>query len=409
MNADVLVVGCGVQGLSVARNLAHLGLTVVAVDRVGPGQQTSPRAAGQSVIAQTDPAMGSLMHRSIKDVTEFEASTGIALPYHQVGSIKYAMQPWSAEQLQREVERAQQLGARVSMIDLDDAAQVAPHTNPSAAVAAWHSPDDIYFDAADLASAMHLDGVAAGVDYRFAVEATGIEVKAGEVRGIRTADGLLAAGAVVVAAGAWTGPFLRDAVGLRLPLAYVRHQYSIRSGVPNVHPRLPSVRVVDDAVYARPVGTDLMFGTYEPHPSEFDPDHLPARTEDVPLDPEAINDTLIRAESLFPGVAESTLREMRGGVVTMTPDGSYVIDQLDAVCGLYFMTGCNVMGLSVAPALGKDMARWVATERRPDSLSGFSLARFDDRNLSATDAHRLALGEYEGIYRDATSHRHVRS
>jgi glycine/D-amino acid oxidase-like deaminating enzyme len=218
----------------------------------------------------------------------------------------------------------------------------------------------------------------------------------------------MSADAVVLATGNWTGPLLWKTVGLRLPLAYVRHQYSIRRDVPNIHPDLPSVRVVDYAVYARPVGTDLMFGTYEPHPLTVDPMALPARTEHVPLDDSATNEALDHAGRLFPGVVDSVVDEMRGGVVTMTPDGSYVIDQCEDATGLYFLSGCNVMGLSAAPALGEDVAGWIADGSRPESLTGFALSRFSVDGLGEDEHCRRALREYEAIYRDALSRERVR-
>ncbi len=409
MDADVIVVGCGVQGLSVARHLARRGLRVLAIDRVGPGRQTSARAAGQSVIAQTDPAMGALMHRSIEDITTFEERTGIPLPYHQVGSVKYARQEWSAEQLEREVERASALGARVSMISLAEAGLLAPHTNPSAAVAAWHAPDDIYFEPAIMADALYQDAVAVGVEFRFDVEVTGFGVAGSVLQGVETSRGSFTADRVVLTTGSWTGPLLRETLGIELPLAFVRHQYSIRGGAPKIHAGLPSVRIVEDAVYARPVGTNLMFGTYEPRPLEFDLSELPERTEQVPLDPAAVNQALANVADIFPSVQDSTVLEMRGGMVTMTPDGGYLIDQVHEAEGLYFSTGCNVMGLSVAPALGQDIADWVINGHRPASLAGFAVSRFSKSVPTDAEVHQKSLAEYEGIYRDSASRNFIRT
>jgi len=228
------------------------------------------------------------------------------------------------------------------------------------------------------------------------------------VRGVNTTAGPLDADVVVLAAGSWTGPFLDDAIGVKLPVAYVRHQYSIHAGVPKIRPQLPSVRVVDHAVYARPVGTDLMVGTYEPHPLTFDQDDLPPRTDAVPLDPAPINEALFRVAALFPTVTHSAIKETRGGVVTMTPDGSYIIDQTATVAGLYFLGGCNVMGLSVAPALGEDVAEWIATGHKPSSLEAFALSRFGSEPWADEDLKRRGLTEYEGIYRDAVSQPHIR-
>jgi glycine/D-amino acid oxidase-like deaminating enzyme len=112
---------------------------------------------------------------------------------------------------------------------------------------------------------------------------------------------------------------------------------------------------------------------------------------------------------VFPSARSSEVREMRGGVVTMTPDGSYLIDQVKGLDGLYFLAGCNVMGLSVAPALGQDFADWIVRERRPASLRGFEASRFSALTLGDTEVRRRGIGEYEGIYRDRESRSFVRA
>ncbi|OWV93599.1 FAD-binding oxidoreductase [Rhizobium sp. R693] len=402
---DVLVVGCGAVGLSVAYNLAVQGLRVRAIDRVGPGAQTSRRAAGQSVIAQTDPAMGELMHGSIDHIVSFEKRTGVGFKYHQVGSVKYALSDWAEAQLHREVERARLLGADVSIVALDDAQQLAPHTNSKAAVAAWHAPKDLYFSPADMLAAYHTAAKNAGVEFQFDEDLSEIVVEAGKIVGVVTNNGRIEAGAVVMTTGPWTKELI-ERTGPKLPAVYVRHQYSIRSGVPNIHPALPSVRIVDHAVYARPEGTNLMFGTYEPHPLELQ--SVPNRTEQVPLDGKAIDTALEKVSAVFPGLAGSSVVELRGGVTTMTPDGSYLIDEVASARGLYFITGCNVMGLSCAPALGEHMAVWLKTGKRPAVLKGFSLGRFDNYNMSSEEIRNRSLSEYEGIYRDGETAGHVR-
>jgi glycine/D-amino acid oxidase-like deaminating enzyme len=404
--ADVVIVGCGALGLSTAERLARRGLSVVAVDRVGPGMQTSARAAGQSVIAQTDPGMGALMHRSIGQIAGFAARTGIPLPYHQVGSVKYARSEWAARQLTREVARARAVGATIDMVSLAEAGRLAPHTDPRAAVAAWHAPYDLYFSPVDLAAAVHRAAGDAGVTFRFGVSVRELAHSRGRVTGVRTGDGDIAAGAVIVAAGSWTEALLRTAGLGPLPLVYLRHQYSIREGL-SVHPGLPSVRVVDHAIYARPEGTRLMFGTYEPSPLLMGRESLPDRTEDVPLEAAPIERAVGHVSDLFLGLAGSRAVELRGGVVSMTPDGSYLIDQPAAISGLYYLTGCNVMGLSVSPAIGADMAEWVVTGRRPASLERFQAGRFADLEPTSAAVRAAGLARYESIYRDDESPEHV--
>jgi 4-methylaminobutanoate oxidase (formaldehyde-forming) len=185
-----------------------------------------------------------------------------------------------------------------------------------------------------------------------------------------------------------------------LPLTYVRHQATLRSGIAGIHPDLPSVRVIDESVYARPEGDRLMFGTYEPRPLEFAAEAIPGRSDQVPLDPAPIEEARRRVESLFRGLAGSVVSEIRGAVVTMTPDRGYLIDQAPGLPGLYFFTGCNVLGLSTAPAIGEDIARWIVSGERPATLAGFGLARFEAAGWSAEEVRRRALAQYERTYRD---------
>jgi len=406
--ADVLVVGCGAQGLSIALHLARRGVRVVAVDRAPPGSQTSSRAAGQSVLAQTEPACGQLMHRTIAKLLRFRDETGVPLDVHQVGSVKLALSDWAAGVLRREVERAAAIGTRIAMVDVAEAAALAPHVDVSGAVAAWHSPEDCYWQPPAMVAAFHTAAVNAGVEFRIGPDVGAITVAGGRVAGVETSEGPIAAGVVVVAAGAWTKPLVERAGIGPLPIAFVRHQYAIRGGLPGIHPGLPSVRVVDHAIYARPEGANLMFGTYEPHPLEFEADTVPARVGDVPLDP-APNDRAAReVAAVFAGAYDAPVVEMRGGVVTMTPDRGYLIDEAPEAAGLYYSTGCNVMGLSIAPAFGEDMAAWITTGERPATLAPFRLDRFDGDALTPAEVHRRSLARYEAMYRDDESADRVR-
>jgi 4-methylaminobutanoate oxidase (formaldehyde-forming) len=354
------------------------------------------------VIAQVDPAIGTLMRRSMDQIAGFTEATGVPFAFHRVGSVKYACSEWSAGVIEREVARAAGEGTRVSVIGLDEAAELAPHTDPSAAVAAWHSPDDMYFSPPEMVAALRAAAERAGV--RFAL---GKEARAIAGRKVETTGGeRLAAGAVVVVAGAWTAGLLERSGVAPLPVTFVRHQTTLRTGIPGIHPGLPSVRVIDEAVYARPEGDRLMFGTYEPHPLEFTPEALPATSAEVPLDAGAIEQARRRVAALFPGLAGSAVAEMRGAVVSMTPDRGYLIDEVPGHPGAWFFTGCNVLGLSVAPAVGEDIAQWVLTGRRPDTLEHF---RLDRLSLAPDEVRRRGLAQYERTYRDDETVERVRA
>ena len=214
---DVVVVGCGAQGLSTALHLARRGVRVVAVDRAAPGSQTSARAAGQSVLAQTEPACGELMRRTVDKLVRFDDAYGVPLDVHRVGSVKLALSDWAAVQLVREVERATAIGARMQMVDVADAGLLAPHIDASGALAAWHSPDDCYWQPREMVAALHVAAQRAGVDFRIGVDVQAINVSDGRATGIETSTGPLPAGAVVVTAGAWASRSSSAPVSARCP------------------------------------------------------------------------------------------------------------------------------------------------------------------------------------------------
>jgi glycine/D-amino acid oxidase-like deaminating enzyme len=384
VSPDVAVVGCGGLGLSVAYHLARRGARVVAIDRAEPGSQTSARAAGLSVVVQAHASVGAVMRRGLAELIAFAERSPEPVRLRRVGSVKLACSTWAAEQLVREVAGATRLDVRVEMIDLDDVAELAPHVDTAKVVAAWHTPDDLYFEPPQFLRGLRAAAEAAGVELMADTEVESVN------GGVLTSAGRIEADTVVVAAGAWAEPLLAG-LGVRLPLCLVRHQYAVRGPVAAAHTELPIVRAVDDALYCRCDGDGFILGTYEPRPLVLEPDRVPHDIAALELD------VTPAASDLFPDVARAPLREMRGGIVSMTPDGLYLIDE---VGGVFFVAGCNVRGLSVALALGEDVAEWVSSGRRPESLDPFGLDRFGDAAPSEVEARRRGLEQYEAIYRD---------
>ena len=397
-SADVVVVGCGALGLSAARSLALGGATVIAIDRAAPGSQTSARAAGQSVVVQADDAVGDLMSRSLQAFVDL-ADDAPGFRVHRVGSVKLAASRWAAVQLRREVSRAQARGVRVELIDREAVTSYAPYVDAAAVQLAWHSPDDLYFHPPALLSTLLAATRAAGVTVLDHLDVLAIVTHHGRFIEVVTQSGPLRAGAALIAAGPWTGALL-ETVGVRVPTTLVRHQFTLRGPGPGIDPELPIVRIVDDATYARPDGHHVVLGRYEPAPMVVEAGELPRDTAGLALDPRLIDDAPF-ATSVFAHALSWPLAEVRGGVVTMSPDGGYIVDDA-GIEGLHFITGCNVRGLTVAPALGHDVARWMLTGERPDSLEPFSLQRFT-RPLARGDERAAGLRQYANIYLDRES------
>jgi glycine/D-amino acid oxidase-like deaminating enzyme len=107
---EIVVIGSGALGASVAFHLARGGKQVALVDKHALGSQTSPRAAGLTSQARGTDLMTTLAQRAVRKIEAFEQDTGEPLVFHQSGALKIARTPAHAAQLRRELEQSRRLG-----------------------------------------------------------------------------------------------------------------------------------------------------------------------------------------------------------------------------------------------------------------------------------------------------------
>ncbi len=98
---------------------------------------------------------------------------------------------------------------------------------------------------------------------------------------------------------------------------------------------------------------------------------------------------------IFQGVS---LREHRGGLPTMTPDGEHIVGPVPNIHGLWIAGGCNVGGLSIAPAVGEILGEWITTERAPLDLSQLSPGRAALHDLPENRLRDLCRARYAHHY-----------
>src|SRR5215471_290104 len=108
--AEVVVIGAGAFGASIAFHLARRGRRVALVERYAIASQTSPRAAGLTQQIRPDPVMTQLAMRSVAKIERFASDVGEPLAFHQSGSIKLARTARFAEQIHAEVGQGQAIG-----------------------------------------------------------------------------------------------------------------------------------------------------------------------------------------------------------------------------------------------------------------------------------------------------------
>jgi glycine/D-amino acid oxidase-like deaminating enzyme len=377
--ADAVVIGSGAFGASTAFWLAERGLDVVLLDKFDLVSQTSPRAAGLSQQVQVDDTLAGLAIRGIEMLRGFRELTGEDLDVVVNGSVKVARHEDDAIQLREEVRRGQALGVDIHEVSREEADCAVPWLSTDSAVAVSLAFGDTYIEhPGDLPRAFvralqRRGGTALGH-----AEVTGVLVDEARVTGVRTPHGTIETPVVVDAAGAWTR-IVGQYVDFNIPLWPARHQVCITEPLAEVNPNDPTVRIMDARVYVRPAAGGLMFGAYEPDPLLVDPRERPAgfQIADLEFQLEPLRAKINDVRSELPIFDGARIAELRGGLPTMTPDGHFLVDRLEAVQGFFVASGCNVGGLSISPALGEVLADWIVSgSPRPAVLDPHRLDRF---------------------------------
>lgn len=398
--AEVVVIGSGAMGASVAFHLAKRGMPgVVLLDRFAIASQTSPRAAGLTQQIRPEATMTRLAMLAVKKIANFAADTGEPLEYHRSGSVKMARTDADARQIHAEIAEGTRLGLDIHAISANDLVRLTPFANADGVRAMWFTPSDLYLEPGQIPSGYANAAGRLGATVLPHTEVTGIELDHGAVTGVVTTQGRIKTSRVVDAAGAW-GRLVGEAAGIRVPVVPVRHQLMITEPIAGVEPNQPICRVIDANVYIRPEQGGLMLGGYEPDPHAYDMRGVKPgfQIADLPLDITVLRGLARSVQEQFPIFANAPVREHRGGLPTMTADGRHIAGPVPGVRGFYLATGCCVGGLSISPAIGQMLAELIIDGESSIPLDHLSVTRFS-RELDDDVALRAAgLATYTHQY-----------
>ncbi|WP_429321771.1 NAD(P)/FAD-dependent oxidoreductase [Paraburkholderia sp. GAS448] len=396
----MIVIGSGGLGAATAWYLAKRGTHRIALlERHEIGSQTSPRAAGMVSCLRKNDLMIDLITLAAGKIRRFSADTGQPLDWVQSGSLKVARRPEDAEVIQEDILRGRRHGLDVEELSLDAAHRLNPFLETKGVAAVMRIGDDMYFNPAQLAVGFALAAQAHGVEVLPKTPVTRVLIEDGEVTGVDTTRGRKHAPVVVDAAGAWTRQ-VAEASGIRVPLVTTAQQLFVTEPVPDARADLPMIRIMDAAVYMRPCDGGFLWGVYEDNPSFFDMNDFDTNFDikDLSLDAGLLWRYGRDVEAQLPVLLKAAVREHRGGLPTMTADGQHIVGPASAIRGFYFASGCNVAGLSIAPALGEALAAWIIDGAPPIDLSPLSISRFGTGPWPGDELKKQAAWQYRHFY-----------
>ena len=350
-SANVVIIGAGIVGSSVAFHLTEAGCKNVLViereTRQGLGS-TGKSMGGVRAQFATDVNIRMSLY-SIPFLARFEEATGHPSGYKPHGYLFMATNDWHMNYLRKNSARQKALGLKnVALLQPDDIREVLPQLRSDDIVGGSLCTTDGFVDPESVMNGFMARAIDRGAELWRGTEVTGIQTDHSKISGVLTTNGGVAAPVVVNAAGPWAAGVARMA-GVQLPVQPLRRMLVPTEPFPGLPQRLPMVIDMTTGWHFRQEGLGLLMAWAHP-------DQEPGFRAD--FDPAYIERILTHAASRVPDFAHLAVNPRRcwAGLYEMSPDHHAILGPSPDVRGLFFANGFSGHGVMHSPATGRILA-----------------------------------------------------
>ena len=345
--ADIVIVGAGVMGASLAFHLARRKagrVVVIEKDHVGSG--SSGRSSGLIRMHYTYPPEVQLAVKSLEMFQNWEEIVGEPSDFRKTGFVRIVPRS-EAEDLKRNVEMQELLGVKVRLISSKDLREIEPDWFVDDIDVAAYEPDSGYGDGVNVAGGFLSRARELGVAYVPKTTVSRVQTEKSQVRGVATPQGEIAAPVVVLATGVWT-TILTDPLGIELPIKTEYHQVAILKNPAGMKPHGSACIDSVNGIYFRSDGPDkTLVGNSGRGQPVSDPENFPQ----CPTQ-ESLAEISDGACCRMPALGNAELVRGITGLCDKTPDSRAILGVWPGVQGLYIVAGFSGTGFKIAPAIG---------------------------------------------------------
>ncbi|MEZ4226137.1 MAG: FAD-binding oxidoreductase [Polyangiaceae bacterium] len=371
-DADVVIVGGGIMGLSIAYHLAKdHGLKRVVVAEASYLCSGASGRNGGGIRAQWSTTTNIvLMQESLRLCRDFAREHRINTWFRQGGYLFLARSPTRQQGLEHSVKLQNENGVRTRLLTPAQAQKIVPQLATEGLLAASYNPDDAVVFPWPFVWGYAEGAARLGVTVMPFTRVTGIELSAGAVSAVHTSRGMIRTQRVVNAAGAHS-PSVAALVGVQLPNHPHRHE------ICSSEPLKP---------WLGPLVADLDSGLYF---SQSTRGEIVGGVTNAKVPAGENQDSSHRFLSLYsrallrtcPILGQVKVLRQWAGLYDITPDQNPIIGSVDEVAGFYLACGFMGHGFMMAPVMGKRLAEHVATGGRSELFDAWNLRRYREGKL----------------------------
>ena len=351
--ADIVILGAGVMGASIAFHLARRQAgRIVVIDKEHAGSGGSGRSSALVRMHYSYPPEVQLALISLKMFQSWKDIVGEPGEFRKTGFVRI-VHPGESEMLKKNVAMQRRLGAQVELIDRQQLKALEPDWEVDEVELAAYEPDSGYGDGNVVANDFLMRARDLGAVYLSKTSASDFLIESGRVKGVRTDHGEIHAPVVIAATGPWTRPLFQR-TGYDPPIETEFHQVAILKNAPTM--RSGGAACIDSvtATYFRSDGSDkfLIGDFYGKRP--VDPDNFPQRASETDLE-----EIIERAARRVPKLESAEVIRGVTGVYDVTPDSRALLGPTPGVKGLHICAGFSGMGFKISPAIGLVMSELI--------------------------------------------------
>jgi 4-methylaminobutanoate oxidase (formaldehyde-forming) len=395
-HAEIVIIGGGIVGVSVAYHLAKLGrrdIVLLEQGRLTCG--TTWHAAGLVGQMRPNRSMTRMSQYGTQLYASLEQETGLGTGWKRCGSVNVARTPERWIIFQRQAAMARSFGIEVGLLTPREALEKWPLLRTEDLQGALWFPADGKANPADLAMSLAKGARNLGVKICEAVRVSSVEKKNAFV--IETTAGPIGCEIVVNCAGQWARA-LGAKSGVDIPLHSAEHFYIVTEPIAGVHPMLPVMRDPDGFIYFKEEVGGLVMGGFEPVAKPWGVDGIPDNFEFelLPEDWDQFQPLMEAAIHRVPALESAGVKMLLNGPESFTPDGNFILGEAPEVRNYFVAAGFNSAGIANAGGAGKLLAEWIAGGEAPMDLFEVDIRRFgafaaDPQWLRARTVETLGL------------------
>lgn len=383
-DAQVVIVGGGIAGASIAYHFAKAGWTdVVLLEQNQVASGTTWHSAGQVGQLRSSSAQTQVNKASTRLFASLLDETGHDPGWLQCGGLQLASCSERMHQLQRNAAMAELFGVEAKVIDADDCQKFWPMLHTDDLLGGVFLPGDGRVLPGECTVALAKGAIAGGVKIVENVRVTGLTVQqTGELKritGVETVRGSIRSDWVVLAGNMWMRQ-LGMSIGVDIPVYPCEHHYVVTRPIEGVTRDAPCTRDPNAGLYFRALDDGgLKLGAFKKRSKPWEiKDCVPHDFAFQLLEPDwedfesPLRDHLHRLR----GVTRDDIVKFVNGPEAFTPDNNFIMGQPFLTKGLFVLGGWNSAGIACAGGAGKYAVEWIGNGNMTLDLAAVDILRF---------------------------------